>query len=200
MFITYSRSAYLAFIAGTIIVTIFNNKKIMALILITFALQLYTSPYASSRVSSLSKDGAQDPTASLRVQSWLDAINLTAEKPILGFGYNNLATIKTDKDILRSDSDHSASGSDASLLTILAATGILGFIPFFLFYLLTFMQNIRVRYSEKISGLSLGLAGGVSGLFVHSIIVNSLLFPPIMIFFFIIWGINQWSVESVSSK
>jgi O-antigen ligase len=192
LFFTFSRSAYLAFFAGVFLVSMLSKKRAFFIVLLIFVAQLGLSSYGASRVMSAVENRTEDPTANFRIQSWKDAIKLTSEKPLFGYGYNNLATIKTERDLLRSESDHSASGSDSSLLTVLATGGILGFIPFFLFYLFSFIEAAKRRKEA----IALGFMGVIAVLFVHSIFVNSLLFPPMMIFFWASWAIFQASSDT----
>jgi O-antigen ligase len=210
IFLTYSRSAYLAFLIGTFVVTIFKSPKVYLLILLIFGLQMSSSSYAVQRVFSMIFNldmifsaESKDPTANFRVRSWLDTISLSSEKPILGHGYNNLATVKNQRDLVHTESQHSASGSDSSLLTILATTGILGFIPFFLFYLTFYIEAWKRYFSDSKSilekSLNLGILGAIAGLFVHSIFVNSLLYPPVLIFFFVTWAIQN-NLKSLASS
>jgi len=209
IFLTYSRSAYLAFLAGAFIVTMLKSPRVFIIIFLVFGLQVSSSSYAVQRVVSMIFNldmvfsaESKDPTANFRVRSWMDTISLIKEKPILGYGYNNLTTVKNQLDIVHTESQHSASGSDSSLLTILATTGILGFLPFFLFYLITFIDARKMFLIKEnnilAQSLSLGMLGGISVLFLHSIFVNSLLYPPILLFFFTIWGI--YHTVSTSSQ
>jgi len=211
IFLTYSRSAYLAFLAGAFVVTMLKSPKVFLIIIIIFGLQVSSSSYAVQRVFSMIFNldmvfsaESKDPTANFRVRSWLDTIALAKEKPLLGHGYNNLATVKNQRQLVHAKSQHSASGSDSSLLTILASTGIIGFIPFFLFYLITFLEAKKVYLTKQTKQLSrstsLGVLGGISVLFIHSIFVNSLLYPPILLIFFVIWGVFESTQNSSSSQ
>jgi len=209
MFFSFSRSTYLAFIVGVFIVTMLQSKKAFFIIFLIFTLQMSSSSYAVQRVllmifnlDSIFSQENPDATARFRVRSWLDTIELAKERPILGHGYNNLATLKSQRNLVHSGSNHSASGSDSSLLTILATSGILGFIPFFFLYLMSFLAAFNAWKDKSLDilyqGLNLGLMGGIGVLFIHSVFVNSLLYPPIMIFFFAVWGAATFSQGKTS--
>lgn len=204
LFFTFSRSAYLALAAGIIIISLLKSRKILIISLALFIIGLGVSPRAQERVAelaqsvtSLTSSSAEtpDPTAKLRLQSWRQTLQLIQKRPLLGSGYNTLRAVNYQEGYIKDKEIHSGSGSDSSLLTILATTGILGFIPFLLLYILPLKTAFRAWRDKKIPasfrGFSLGLMGGIAALLVHSVFVNSLLFPSIMIFFWISLGLLE---------
>jgi putative inorganic carbon (HCO3(-)) transporter len=213
LFLTYSRSAYLALGTGVLIISLLKSRKIFIIMLAIFIIGIGISPRAQQRVGELTQSITSivntesaltpDPTAKLRIQSWEQSIQLIKKRPLLGSGYNTLRTVMHKEGFIKDPQVHSGSGSDSSLLTILSTTGILGLIPFIFLYiysLITAFKNWRKnekKTSNKtdslttIKGYSFGLIGGIFALLVHSIFVNSLLFPQILIYFWICIGINE---------
>ncbi|MCC6643578.1 O-antigen ligase family protein [Candidatus Peregrinibacteria bacterium] len=210
LFLTYSRSAYLALAFSILIIGLLRARTVLIIAIILGTIGISSSDRAQQRVGELATSvGAiffnssenPDPTARLRILSWEQTINLIKEKPLLGHGYNNLSYVKTEAGYLKDNSSHSASGSDSSILTLLATTGIIGTIPF-LFFLIHLVWISWKNFQSKIpfsSGLGLGLLSGTLGLLLHSNFVNSLFFAPIMIFLWILFGLN-YSTTSNSTQ
>ncbi len=198
LFLTYSRSSYLAIAAGIITIGLLKSRKLLIIITCLFFIGLNFSPRAQERVNDLVHSMSSiifntaenpDPTARLRLQSWEQTLSLIMKRPLIGSGYNTLRYINYREGFIENTQIHSASGSDSSLLTILATTGLLGLLPFLYLYwniLKTAFTSWRLpTHSSTKKGVSIGLLSGIVALMVHSLFVNSLLFPPIMIFFWI---------------
>jgi O-antigen ligase len=219
LFLTYSRSGYLAAAAALGVIGIVKSRKLLIGCIVIFLLALSFLPRAQQRLTQLTNSAgalitntsdSTDPTAALRLISWNQTLQLIEQRPLLGNGYNTLKYVKFNEGFVDDTAVHSASGSDSSILTILATTGILGLIPFIMLYwnaLLLAWKNFRNKKpapptgpasatSTALSrGYGLGIFAGICGLLVHSIFVNSLLFPQIMIFFWISVGLNRSAAE-----
>ncbi|MCA9374270.1 O-antigen ligase family protein [Candidatus Peregrinibacteria bacterium] len=204
IFLTYSRSAYLAFAAGVFIISLLKSRKILLITIALFLVGITVSDRAQERVGELTQSiialagdsvDTPDPTAALRLESWRQTWSLIEKRPILGSGYNNLRTVNHQEGFTKEESTHSGSGSDSSLLTIGATTGILGFIPFILIYIFALTSSFQIWRNNKNTplnrGYALGILGGMFALLVHSIFVNSLLFAPILLFFWIALALLQ---------
>ena len=237
LFLTYSRSAYLSLAAGIFVISLIKSRKLLIIALILLTIGLAASDRARERTGELMKsvtaiftETAQtpDPTARLRIESYNQTLYLIEKRPLLGVGYNNLRAVNHQEGFVTAQDIHSAGGSDSSLLTILATTGIIGLIPFILIYIFALRaawQNMRrptllfsaskARSSSEVcnapvarpcstevcdslctppcstDGLQLGLFGGSIALLVHSLFVNSLLYSPILIYFWIALGLNN---------
>jgi O-antigen ligase len=213
LFLTYSRSAYLAVAAGIIIIGLLKSRTLIITALIIFLLGIGILPRASQRltdltytISSVVFNTAENPdaTARLRIKNWEQTWGMIYRRPLLGSGYNTLRYVKYNEGFVEDPLVHSASGSDSSLLTIFATTGIIGLLPFIWFYFKIFRLSIlgwkTPKDSDKKSpsifnGFSLGMFAGLSSLAVHSLFTNSLLFPQILIPVIILVGILEWHVK-----
>lgn len=175
---TFSRSSYLMFlISGLSISWLKKSIKTALLILILFALlllsfQIYTQVVAKPRNIS------REQSASFRLNTWQQGLDIFQKSPLLGTGYNayrfaiqkyNLA----DNGFIKS---HGSSGNDSSLLFILATTGLTGLV----FYLLFLITLARFGLSENIA-----LPSALIGLLVHSLFANSLFYPAILLWIFL---------------
>ncbi len=190
LFLTYSRSSYVALAAGVVVISLIRSWKVLAVSLLVFVIGISVSPRADQRVGELAQSISSivfnsnenpDPTTRLRIRAYEQTIDLIKARPLLGSGYNTLRYVKYDEGFVTDEENHAASGSDSSMLTILATTGILGLIPF----VLTYAILLRDLWRKKNTPLALGLLGGTTALLLHSLFVNSLLFAPILIPFWI---------------
>jgi O-antigen ligase len=175
LMLTYSRSALLAFLIGVTIVTILISRRTFILVLIILSLIIVSNPRLQTRIQGAIQ---VDVTASLRIQSWLDTLDDIERNPIWGIGYN---TIKYQT-VLPSELN-SASGRDSSLLTLWLTGGIIGLALFLLIIvnsLLRAWQKISKPGLERVWGVS--IIAGLTLILVHSMFVNSIFFPHILIF------------------
>lgn len=190
LMLTYSRSGLLAFAIGAFLIGLWRSKKMLIIAIIAGSFFVAHNERLQTRLIGAFNI---DVTANYRIESWLSTLRIVEEKPILGVGYNTLKYVQTKIGAVASENTHSATGSDSSLLTILVTTGILGFIPFCLLYaqiLLTCLKN----YFRKSNNLflriyALGLLGGTLSLLAHCSFVNSLLFPFILVYFWLLMGV-----------
>ncbi len=191
LFLTFSRSGYVASLAGILLFFVFQDWRIILLGILIVGIGLATNQRAQQRVEELTgtvsaivfQDTDEiDPTASLRVESWMKSFELWQKYPVLGIGYNTYRTRASEEGIVNADY-FSAGGSDSTLLTILVTTGVFGFASFLYFLGKLFWVNFQ-KFRKNHSVLFLGFCSGLLSIFVHALFVNSLLFPfvflPIM--------------------
>lgn len=211
LFFTYSRSAYLALAVGIFIIGILRARTILIITIILALIGISASDRAQQRVGELitsinsivfNTSENPDPTARLRILNWEQTVELIKQKPFFGHGFNNLAFVRAQAGYIQSETIHSASGSDSSILTLLATTGVIGTAPFLLFLLYTIFQSKKYFNSKKHtiqSALALGCLSGLLAIIAHSNFVNSLFFAPLMIFLWIIVGYFYSTIESPSN-
>lgn len=175
LMLTYSRSALLAFLIGVTIVTLLVSRRTFVLVLIILSLIVISNPRLQTRIQGAIQ---VDVTASLRIQSWLDTLDDIERNPIWGIGYNTVKYQTTVPSEL-----NSASGRDSSLLTLWLTGGIIGlgvFILIILDSLLKSWHKVSKSGLERVWGVS--ITAGWALILVHSMFVNSIFFPHILIF------------------
>ncbi|NCP67027.1 O-antigen ligase family protein [bacterium] len=203
LFLTFSRSAYLAAVGGLFIFFLLRDPKVILVGVLLASLGLASSERAQQRVGELAGTMASvvlrdtdevDATAKLRVQSWQRSLILFDKYPVIGIGYNTYRFRGAEEGVV-DENFFSAGGSDSTLLTVLVTTGIIGFLAFMWFYADLWIRNfIRWRKAPRrnsfLSGgeLNLGFVAGWSAILVHSVFVNSLLFPLIFIPIMVVAG------------
>ena len=196
LYLTYSRSGYLALIASLGILAILKSRKLIIVGAIIIMFGLVISPRVQQRfmdlwgtarvVLGIDIQQTIDPTARLRLYSWQFANEMINDYPWIGVGYGRYAyEINYRGHGLLSG--HASSGSDSSLLTIWATTGIFGFIAsLYIGFVATVISLKRIWKKESFdSYLQAGLLSGFGGMVIHSIFVNSLLFPLMMVYLWI---------------
>ena len=234
LFLTFSRSAYLAGVGGLGLFFLLRDPKIILIGILLAGLGLATSERAQKRVGELAGTMASvvlrdtdevDATAKLRVQSWQRSLELWQKYPVLGIGYNTYRFRGAEEGVV-DEKYFSAGGSDSTLLTVLVTSGVVGLLFFLWFYIDLWVRNFvrwwRWQKSPPEKGdlgglklknqnpsqppllrgggkgeLYLGFVAGWSAILVHSVFVNSLLFPLIFIPIMVVAGVLESRYRSI---
>lgn len=198
LFLTFSRSGYVAAVIGLGMFFLLRDWKVLLLAVLLVAFGLAMSDRAQQRVEELSgtvasivfQDTAEiDPTATLRIQNWIKSFDLWKEYPVVGVGYNTYRWRAAEEGVV-DESFFSAGGADGTHLTVLVTTGIIGFMAYIWFLWTLFWNPIRRWWRTK-DERQLGFAMGFMSLFIHSFFVNSLFFPLIFLPVIVIAGVLQ---------
>ncbi|MDP3685432.1 MAG: O-antigen ligase family protein, partial [bacterium] len=148
------------------------------------ALGLLLVPSFAVRLRGFS---AADPTASLRLQSWGQALQQFSKFPLFGTGYNAYGFEQLAAGNIGNLALHSRAGADNSFLTLGATTGVWGSV--ILFLLLNALLWILLRRWRRDPPtrallpvvLSAFVAFLVHAQFVHSLVYVHLLVPFILL-------------------
>ncbi len=167
---TYSRASYLAFLAGIFVIAFIEKKyrKVLFWIvgLLVIALVL---PTAKNRSIELTRTFS----ISSRFTNYGETLSLFKKFPIFGVGFNNMCIARNQYIGAESFSSHACSGSDSSLLFILATTGIIGLMVFVGFF--SGIPGLLRKGRESRIAVAIFAA-----LFIHSLFSNSIFFPWVM--------------------
>ena len=184
---TQSRSSYLAFIPMLVTFVWLSEKRkliiifllFMAILLPLIAPQKVRDRIAFTFTQSPHPDQVQigdirlDTSTSARLRSWQGVLRDTSKHPILGFGITGYSFV------------------DAQYPRVLAETGIIGMISFFLLMWAIFRQGNMVFSSTSDvfhKGLSMGFIAGFIGLLTHAIGANTFIIVRIMEPFWFVLG------------
>jgi O-antigen ligase len=141
----------------------------------------FAVPRVQTRIS-----GATDPadSARYRIESWRNAWEVSKDNLLFGVGFNNFKQAQKDMGILTSDKllSHSASGSDSSLLLILATTGIPGLVV----YIAGLISGVFKKKKLDIFVFAI-----TCGILIDSLFINSLFYPQIMFLLFSIYSFSR---------
>ena len=167
---TYSRASYLALLTGLILI-LFLKKKIKPVIFTILAVFILLLPFLP-RGEGEGVRLERTRSITFRLNNYRETIQIIRKAPLFGIGYNNLCWVRTE---MFSDSvaSHSCSGSDSSILLVMATSGIVGLLVFINISILIY-RNISDDYYGDLAKAFL------FALFFHSMFSNSLFYPWLM--------------------
>ncbi len=166
---TYSRAGYLALAAGSMAVLL-KMKKIRALVpVFGLLLIIFLLPRPSGEGVKLER------VASIYARStnYVETLKIAAHSPLFGVGFNNLCLARQRYLESTSVYSHSCSGSDSSLLFVLATTGVVGLLIF-----LMAAYAVYIVLSKDLYGIA--ILGSFVALAVHGFFSNSYFYPWVM--------------------
>ena len=185
-FLTYSRSSYLALVAGLSVYFVLKAKKRnLFYLLVFFVLVVLLLPRPGGEGVKLER------TASivLRLENWQAMFSLWKKHPFFGVGFNNLRYTIRKTDYLRLEQwrqVHSAAGAENSYLFILVTAGLIGLAGFF-FYCFSTVKNI-FRFSENQKRL---LLSSFTALLIHCFFTNSFFYPWVFLWLMTIQSLED---------
>lgn len=165
---TYSRASYLALLVGLGTLALLKKKIKKVLLVGVFLLALLPFlPTSKSPINVLTRTF----TINARFTNYKETLQIFSKHPLLGVGYNNLCIARNIYLYETPFSSHACSGSDSSLLFILAATGVVGMMVF---------VGVVLRIGKILGSATPIIFASITALFVHSFFSNSLFYPWIM--------------------
>jgi len=167
---TYSRASYLAFLAGAVVIGILK-KKIKYILYLGVILVLLIAILPTSRNHSI--EFLRTFSITFRIDNYMETLQIVKKFPVFGVGYDNLCLARNKFIGAESYLSHSCSGSDSSLLFVLATTGVTGFMIFLFAVYQIFKAILPYKWN-------LILISSMAALFVDSLFSNSLFYPWIM--------------------
>lgn len=188
--LTYSRSSYLFLFISFFILSILRSKKLLLVGIAAIMILLLIFPRSLERIEG---GFSIDESAVARFASWRNTMIIIRDHPLLGVGYNAFEPAQKNYSLINIyGGARSDTGSDSSLLTILATTGFTGLFAYLLFYLTSIIKAKRTFNSSSSTtkkAFGLALVSLLIGLLFHSLFVNSLLYPAMMTPLFLSLGI-----------
>lgn len=167
---TYSRGSYLALLAGMAAIG-FYRKEIKQFLLVVLGLVLLIIILPTSGNHILGIFRAFSVVA--RFDNYSETIQVFKTSPVFGVGYDNMCIAYQKYIGVQDFSSHACSGSDSSLLFILATTGVVGFIVFGFFI-------GKIIKSLQRNSYFIILSSSFTALLVHSLFANSMFYSWIM--------------------
>lgn len=172
LLLTYSRSSYLAILVGMVTAAILVKQwreKALFLVLL-FLLVIVYIPKPGGETLSLDR---YDSTFS-RLQNWQQTAMEITQSPVFGHGFNVLPFL-------------SEAGIDSSLLFVGVTTGIVGLLG----YLWLMVQQVLLATRSKNTSLKIFFLASFAALSIHSLFVNSLFYPWVMIWMWVLVGVVE---------
>jgi O-antigen ligase len=182
--LTYSRSAYTALIAAGASYS-FMNKSIkpllISLIVIIPLFFFLPKPAPTAEGADLTRT----TSAYARVSNYEQSLAIIKDHFVFGIGFNMLRYENRNRQFVPDyewEEHNAAAGLDNSFLFIFAATGIVG-LAVYLYLLFTMAVNTQTLLSITT----------LTAIVVHSLFNNSLFYPWILIWMFVLFGITHAS-------
>ncbi|MBI2611390.1 O-antigen ligase family protein [Candidatus Gottesmanbacteria bacterium] len=178
--LTYSRSSFIA-LAGSLI-SLFFYRKFNKTIVFIFIIGLVTLLFLPKGPQSEGIQLERMASVEGRVESINKGISLFFKSPLFGVGFNNLRSYqKIHPQDFRGDTipENAAGGIENSFIFLLATTGIAGFTAYMILLVGMFMVGDRIL---KISLIAI---------LVHSLFNNSLFYPWVMLWIWILVGVSS---------
>ncbi len=179
--LTFSRSAYVGLVVALGIIGLIRSRVALFLGALAIVGIILFVPRVQERVIGIR---SIDETAQLRLVSYRNALTVIGDRPYLGIGYNLYKYVQVRYNFLERTEEHSASGSDSSLLTMWVTTGTIGLIMYLWLFAAMLREGWRTWQDRSLpkmwQGFGLGAFAGLCGLFAHSQFVNGLQYPHLM--------------------
>lgn len=183
--LTYSRSSYVALISSFAVLGILRWRKLLVILPSVVGTVALLFP----RIWARFEEGVASGTSGeARIVTWLNAVQIFRDNPLIGVGFNTYRYKQQDYGFLVEAGGHSASGTDSSLLLVLATTGIVGFIFFAPFLYMIFKLSFRLIRKNCKEGFV--LIASIAAILAHSQFVNSFFYPWIMLWFWVLLGLS----------
>lgn len=163
---TYSRASYL--VLGLLLIT---KRKFLALTIFTIVVLLIPKMIGEGTNLARTTSGVN------KLVNYKETIEIYKKSPIYGIGFNNFCAARNYYLGDYKVNSHSCSGSDSSMLFILATTGIIG--------LFLFINTLVQIPKSKI------LVTSFLAVLIHSLFANSMFYPHIMFWIFILVGLRS---------
>jgi len=183
--LTYSRASYLAFLVGMgVVAWKLKKRKFYAAIIGIFLLTLLLLPRPGGEGVKLERE----ESIRARIINWKQSLTIAKRYPAFGVGFNAYRYFQRDYGFLDQEEwreSHAGAGADSSLLFVLATTGVIGFAAYL--WLLKRIFDVS-RCQADLSGWRLAALASLIALLVHSFFLNSLFYPWIMAWMWILLG------------
>ncbi len=184
IYLTYSRSSYLALFAGVVVEMVMRKQwKVIAIVML-FVSALVIVPMPGSDTQRLFRVD----TSIARIGNWIETIDIIRKRPVFGYGFNTLRYVWNKPPVPEGVVSRATSGVDSSLLFVAATTGIVGLIS----YIILQITVIRVHFRM--------LLPPIAALAVHSLFINSAFYPWVMIWMWILVGIAELTRQATVGK
>jgi len=184
---TFSRSSYVAAIAGLLTYIVLSKKWKYVYMLGILCIAILIVPAIGGESTTLFRQ----LTAFARISNWQEGIQLFLKSPIFGYGFNMVGAIPHNTPTLTEGTvARSASGYDNSIVFILVTTGLIGFAAF-----ANLGRKIidvgRHAMQKKHSELGIVYIALCVAMLVHSMFVNTIFYPQLMLCFWIFTAIVE---------
>ncbi len=170
LLLTYSRSAYLM-LGVFLLIFGFKWKKLFLVMIVGLLLATTFSSRFRERIGGALKI---DASASERLYSWHNAVEVFSQNPVIGVGFNNLRRVQDRLNLFKVtavDGGRSGGGVDSGFLFVMATTGVSGLLS----YIYLWFVILKEKRKENYLIFCILIALLVNGQFINSLFLPSLM-------------------------
>lgn len=189
---TLSRSSFLGLAVGVMVILAVRgvSRRMLRLGVVIGLLFLAALPKLISYAAHFNKLTLSDASAMSRVVAWLRALQMWADHPVFGIGFNTYGYVAERYGGMRAGA--SSFSSDGGLLFIAVMTGVVGLALYIAMLTIVVRRCRKVWRDPSVSSswraLAVGIGAGTVAICVHAVFVNSLLTPFVMELLWLLWG------------
>jgi O-antigen ligase len=202
--VTFSRGAYVAFLAGGFALAFFRSKIFFVLCVIAMFLAIINpvllpagmrrrmeSTFVGGELYSGNVEDIKDASASQRITIWKGGIEIIKDYPWLGVGYGVFS------DVIGFYAPTPGADAHNSYITIAAEMGIPALLVFVIIILLVFKKTLWLyrRSSDFfMKAVALGFLGGIAGLLMANMFGSRLIEEQVSSYF---WMLAALIIRSI---
>lgn len=174
--LTFSRSSYLMFLVSFLILSFLSKSMRLFIVTSILFLGLMGGFWIYTQLVTIPRGIDRSASASYRLGTWQQGVNIFEESPLLGVGFNSYRYAIREYGIGDTQflNSRGSTTNDFSLIYVLATTGVLGLAAYLGFLISIFKTK------------SIIIISFLAGLLVHGIFNNSLFYPFILIWVIIL--------------
>ncbi|MGH3601724.1 MAG: O-antigen ligase family protein [Pseudonocardiaceae bacterium] len=194
LLLTYTRSAWIATIAGLLIVGLFQSPRLVGTLLVLILLVAIAVPSVSHRFSDLQGStrvsGASANSLVWRFSYWKQVASLADQTPVTGIGLKMIEE-RTD----------SAKNAHNDFLRVYVETGLLG-LSAYVALLVGLARTARRALKTARPGLHRGIAVGFSAClaaFILLSVVSNVISQVVLLWYFVVFAAAAFAVTRIDS-
>ncbi|OGH19473.1 MAG: hypothetical protein A2770_00820 [Candidatus Levybacteria bacterium RIFCSPHIGHO2_01_FULL_38_12] len=187
--LTYSRSAMISLLVSTSIFFVLIRKK--KLLLLSFVLVVFIFVALSPFFYIENINIFRTASGMARIESMNNALTIIKDYPILGVGFNTYRYVQIKYGFRKGIGalvSHADAGTDNSFLFVFATIGVIGLIAYLNLWNIIIKKFLNL-FKKTHSVESILVLCSIIAIFIDSLFVNSLFFPPLMLWMWILIGI-----------
>lgn len=188
IFFTYSRSALLMLLVSSAVFLVLIKKKKLLLLLVGIMLAFTLSISSQFYIENINL--FREASSKARLDNYGMALKIIADRPVFGVGFNSYRYAKDLYGIQHGWTNapsHADAGVDNSFLFVLATTGFVGFVAY-CWVLITLLRRAWRAFYHKKQVIGAVVFATLIGLFVNASFINSLFFPALLLWIWILSG------------
>ncbi len=191
VFLTFSRSALLMLVAGSVTFLFLTKRKRLIFGVLGVVSLFIIVASLSSNIESMNPFRINSSKA--RLGNYSTALRLIHDRPLLGVGFDSYRYAKDAYGIRQGwakSSSHADAGVDNSFLFVLVTTGVVG-LSVYLWLWFAILKRAFYLYKKNANVIAIVVVSSTAGLFVDAMFINSLFFPAIMLWMWVIIGLME---------